>query len=427
MEQLRIKAQELRKKHEYKEAEKIYCKIYNENSFDKWLGWEYADTLKNLNKVDEAISVAKNVYVNNRSFKYIKDLLSWCVYEKYFKNLDANDTKELSELIPIADFLLKITVQDEKLPYEKTVFKIIKLIQKSDINNKYELMIEWLDKLDYKILSKNTYQIKMKNERTIEIASPLEDWFYIKIKCQYNLENYTECIENCDYILCEIEKFHNNQDKWIRRIKANCLWELNKKHESVMELSKLNNEFNHWIIMYELSKMYIEMENFNDGIIIASRLMLLKEPIERKVGAIKLLADLFYKLNKKKEAYVYYMACFEHIYNYDEKNLIKSRIKELNDTYNIKVINNIQCLEEIAIKEIKNDKSRKEGVVSNIIGNRKAGFIKDNISSYYFQMKNVLGTNKNIKMNDIVTFNVIDSFDRKKGKKSEEAIDLILE
>ncbi|MBU3102244.1 MULTISPECIES: tetratricopeptide repeat protein [Clostridium] len=156
----RIIAKKLRKEGNLKEAVVIYKKLWgscNKGNVDVWLGWEYADTLKKLNMLDNAISVCKQIYLSKKGFKYNNDLLSWCLYQKFFKNLDTKEKElNLGQIESIARFIINNTQQDIKLPYEKTVWKIIKLFK--------ELFKEpfdarkiglWLDKLNVDLLKSN--------------------------------------------------------------------------------------------------------------------------------------------------------------------------------------------------------------------------------------------------------------------------------
>ncbi len=426
----RERAKSLRQMKKYEDAEIIYRDIYNNSDLkkvDKWIGWEYADTLKKLNKIDEAIKISKHIYLYNKEFKYIKDLLAWCLYEKYFKDIKQEQIKDIDNLINIGSFITNITIQDEKLPYEKITFKIIKLVQKSEKYNKFEIVNEWLDKLNYKELSKSSYTLNNNEIKKIEIASPFEEWFYYKIKCQYELGNYIQCKENCEYILNEVNRFHNNRDKWIKRIKANCLWNLGEKDNSIKVLQDLNKEFKNIIIMYELAQKYIEIGEMKKGMDIASRAILFNEPIDKKVGIITMLGEIFYKSNEKEDAFVYYSICKDHIYNNSFKINIENRIKELSKDCNIKSQDIMKMFKKVTLSNICFSSERKQGRVLSLLSNNKAGFIKHDSKSYYFKINSLIDKRTYIKIDDKVTFSIVDSFDKRKGNKSEEAIDIIIE
>lgn len=110
-------AKEKRKLKSYEEALVIYQKLWNldNQEFDKWLGWEYADTLKKLGRIDEAIKICKEIYCRESQFKYNNDLLCWLLYERYIKHMSQESTSnDIHKMFEIAEFIIKNTSQDGK-------------------------------------------------------------------------------------------------------------------------------------------------------------------------------------------------------------------------------------------------------------------------------------------------------------------------
>lgn len=414
MEDLREKAKELRSSQNHKEAIIIYKEIIknsNLDKLDKWIGWEYADSLKRNNQLDEAITVAKEIYKKHNDFEYIKYLLSWSLYEKYFKNLEINQISKLhiKQLCRIGSFILKITEQEKKLPYENTVCKISKALENIDFNNeveKYSSIHKWIDKLDINKLSKNSIVIKTDAERNIEKASVFEEMFYLKIKCLFKSENY-EMAKNISMNFLEQDiKFHNDRDKWVRRIVANCEWNLNNKEYAIKVLRELDQVFNHWVIKYELSVKEYNLGNLDEALYYASKGMLGSDPMEKKKSLLKLQSKILSDIGKGEESkYIeeYYSSLKS---NDSDKKELKNKILDISKLF------------------IEVSPGRKSGIVSKILPNNKAGFIQSGSESYYFKKKNVFS--KNIVERNNVNFKVIKSFDMKKKKETLEAIDIIL-
>ena len=179
MNELRNKAKRLRDAKKYDEALKVYKILVDDIQFDnmdKWLGWEYADTLKKCNRLDESILICKNIYQHNKDFNYIKFLYSWCLYEKYFKNLDINNKVNINDAIhicKIGNFIINIIDQNSNTPYEKTIYKIIKLLENINFSNKDEKILKWIEKLDLDKISRDVYVFECNGKR-LEKASMYE-------------------------------------------------------------------------------------------------------------------------------------------------------------------------------------------------------------------------------------------------------------
>ncbi|NFO92657.1 tetratricopeptide repeat protein [Clostridium botulinum] len=407
---LRENARKLKNNKNYKDAITIYKELINNDKLDKWLGWEYADCLKKNNQIDEAIVVAKRIYKENNDFKYIKDLLSWLVYEKYFKNLDLSkdNKKDIEQLCRIGSFILNITIQEKTVPYEITVCKIVKLLENISFENeikKYQTILKWIEKLDINKLIKTPIAIKTNNLKNNEKASVFEEIYYLKIKCLFKIKNYNIAEDLSKKFLKENIKFHNDRDKWTKRLIADCEWNLNNKKESIKLLYELEKIFNHWVIKYEIADKEYKLGNLNSSLYYVSKGILGNEPIEKKKSLLKLQYKVLSSIGKNEESN--YIQAYYLSLGTEENNIdIKKKILDI-------------CKSSIEVFP-----ERKYGVISKILSNNKAGFIQSGKESFYFKKKNVLS--KNIEENNHVNFKLINSFDVKKNKETLEAVDIIV-
>lgn len=410
MDQLREEARKFRDAKEYNKAINIYEKVIENKNLDKWLGWEYADCLKKNNQIDKAICVAKQIYKNNTDFKYIKDLLAWTLYEKFFRSLDDKDISndEIKRLCKIGSFILDITKHDKNLPYENTVYRIIKLLDRNSFSNEqdyYKSVYKWADKLDVNKLSKEPTRIKLRNNKNVEKASIFEEIIYLKVKCLFYMGKYKETEELGLFFISELEKFHNDRDKWAKRFIANCKWNLNDKNNSLILLKDIDRCFRNWIIKYELAQKEYELGNLEDALYHSIVGILGKEPLDKKKSLVKLQVKILYTLKKYDKSKFFN----EFSRSIDNKSLDKKEINKMRE----------ECF---AILE--NICERKKGVVVKILFNNKAGFINADGESLYFKKDNSFS--ENLRENDIVSFKVINSFDAKKNRESVEATDIIL-
>lgn len=412
MDNLREKAKGYRELKEYDKAAKLYKKILEESevkNMDKWLGWEYADTLKRLGDIDKSIEICKIIYSYNKSFKYIKNLLAWLLYEKHLKDIkiDSNlNIDELKEICKVGSFILNITVPEISSPYENTIYKIIRILDKTNIKSKNDIIIKWFEKIELESLNREPKKFKLQDQKEIELASSYEELCYIKIKTLYNLKNYNECIINIEGLLNSNIKFHNDRDKWVKRLEYKCKWELGEKEVACEQMALLSRNFNSWVIKYELSKMYIEQLEYDKASYYLALGLLGKEPLEKKKMLLILINDLL-KYEESK----------------DELLLVRECIRLINENEFFKLKTLKASLNKICIRLINRNKDRREGIVVKTFNDGKSGFIECKNIRYYFKRKN--SYNGIIKVGEKVTFITIKSFDRKKNIDTLEAIEII--
>lgn len=425
----RLKAKELQNSGNDEKAlliyEKLWIKDINNNKIDKWLGWEYAFTLKKIGKIDDAISVCKKVYIITKKFKYINDLLSWCLYEKYFKNIKGDKRpNNFGQIISIAKFIINITQQDDNLPYEKVVWKMIKLYKKPF--KAYEINI-WLNKLNVDLLSNVPIQIK-NNNRIINLASPKESWYYLKSKSLIKLKKYKECNELCDVALNTIKSFHNNYDIWIKRNKAECMAILGNKEEAIKVLKSILTKNKHWSIYQLIFEIEVDMKEYNEGLLYAYFAASTNDPPEKKINLYFLIGNVLQNMGHNKAALMHYLLS-KNIREKKKWNVPKSLNDSIANLSKIEKVNNDKLYSRLkeywAEEKIKLEK-RYDGYIINILPNGKAGFIKCCNQNYYFRTSSFNGNKNKLIKNIAVTFSLINSFDRRKQTNSKEAIDVNL-
>lgn len=428
MEYSRENAKLLFKNKNFEDAVLVYSKLWendiNSKKVDKWLGWEYAKALKQLEKLDEAIGICKLIYKSDTSFKYNRDLLAWCLYEKFIKNLKSKDKVEnIHQTIKIAIFITKITEQDTNLPYEKTVWKIINFYKEPF--NAAEID-RWLCKLNIDLLD-DKQSFALVDNKNIEMASSKEKWYYLKCKSLEKLGKYEECIGLCNSALINVKRFHNNRDIWIEKEKAECLSKLGHKEKAINLLLELLNRNEHWSLHEKIFQIQVELRNYENALSHAYAATLSKDPPR---GKINLYFEIGKVLEERKE-YEYSLIHFYFVKKIREeegwknpKELILS-IERLEKIITINTDNLYKKLKDYWINEKLKLYDRYEGTILKVMPNGKAGFVKLQHNSYYFKCTSFLTKNKNLSEGDKVTFRVIDSFDHKKGIATKEATDIL--
>ena len=426
MDNLREEAKSYRKSREYNKAAEIYKNIIRDceiENLDKWLGWEYADTLKRIGYLDDAIEVCKCIYKKDESFKFIKDLLAWCLYEKYFKN---NNNINIIELEKIATFITKIVEGDnDKTPYNKVVLRMINKFKKPFV---YDKIIQWLEKADLNYLSREPYRVSTKEDREVELASNLEEWYYLYCKTLYYKKDYKKCLIYKEKAFKDINKFHNSYDIWLNRLEYLCYKNLGELNKAIEGIEVLLNKRELWVCYYDLADVYMLLNENNKAILYLSKALLSNGEDKSKIKAYELMGRVLKNIGRYKEAemHLLYGKEIRVKENWKIPDNLKEDLKEIDKSYKDKIIslNLKNDLIDIWRKELLND-NRQYGEIITIGPNNRYGFIKGENENYYFRKSSIIDR-RFIKQGMKVSYKLKKGFDVKKNTESVEAIEILI-
>ena len=283
-----------------------------------------------------------------------------------------------------------------------------------------------MNKLNPALLTNEVYKFVDKDGENREKASPKEKWYSLKSKVLVKQMKYKECIDVGNTALMEIDNFHYDDDMWIKTRIAWSKGRLGLKQEAISELKSLLMIKDNWVIQYDISKLYNEINNLEEALSYAFDAAL-------NCNDFKLQLPLFYDLaiilkdkNKIDMAKKHILLCVK-IRN--ENNWSIS--KELLDQVNFFGLNENNDSAQLIYKELKKYwiKEKKAsmpsvtGKVQKVLSNGKSGFIMgDDNKKYYFKTKSFIGNRGDLIIGLNVIFNVKKSFDIKKGIESDNAV-----
>jgi tetratricopeptide (TPR) repeat protein len=429
----RLKAKEYRLNKQFDLAEDLYMQLWESRShdWDKWLGWEYADTLKKIGKNDEAIQICKEVYHKWKDFKHNNDLLCWALYEKYIKRIQKDATlQEISKAIRIAEFIVSNAKQDgKKSAYESTVFKIIDIIKNKNNINDNEIL-KWIDRLDYNLLTDEVMNYTLSDGLCKEGASRKEQYFSIKTKSLLRMGKYQQCIECCNQALIQINKFHYSNDVWFDTRRNYCIAMTTENEEfelAVQNLVTLADRKKHWSIYGQVLECYMRQGNYKNAIMYGAKALLTKDPVEMKVGllldygsALEKIGDIENAINHFHLSYKTRVKSSWHIPAILQDKIV---VYNINESASIDMstlkrfwLDNAQAGEEMVV-----------GKVLRIMPHGKSGFITaENKESYFFKRSSIVSGYHHLAEGKSAKFRLIESFDVKKQIKSLEAVDIVI-
>ncbi|BES64789.1 hypothetical protein SANA_12280 [Gottschalkiaceae bacterium SANA] len=422
MKEIRSEAKKLKDTGKYHEAIRLYEQIYEE-VFDKWIAWEYSYCLKGSGHIDKAIEVSKSIYKHSSDFKINNDMLAWLLFEKYYKEKKDNYSYiEVDNMYKIALFVPRLVTQEKKSPFERIVLTMIKIIKNHDGNsiNANEKVLNLIELIDPNKLSLEPRISKSSRKQRV-YQSNREMYYATKTKVLLNLDKFSECLDCCEDAYASIKVFHHDNDIWIDIRRALCKAKLEGPLVAIAEMKQISMKKKHWIIFYELGKLYESVGDQENALLNYCRASISSEPIKMKV---KLYYDTYQLLKEAKEknwaeVHAFYIVRIKEQQGWNLTPEL-AEIKKKNEGYDKSIEFIGACLRKYWIDSIHKVLGEKTGKIIKIDKSNRFGFIKSNNESYYFQSKSVLNSHK-IVVNDQVKFCIIESFDYKKNRVSEEA------
>lgn len=418
----RFKAQELRKQKKYSDALPLFKELWEKSEpKDKWDGWGYAYCLNQLKDYKTAYYVSKKVYEIDNSFEYNQSQFAWASYMTNVKEYP--EDASLEELEKFVSEIITVTNHKSDSLFRNQA--ILKVMDHALSKTNWQSVIEWSKSLNPDNLSTEAFKGQSKDGKNFTKPSDKESYFLKLSKALERNEQFQECVAICDKAL---ESFPD--EIWIKWHKGSSLRKLKKYSEAIKLLEEVKLKKKDWFIYKDLSAAYYgdskydkAYENFIDGSISAIRV-----PVPQNRWELYYIgAMILYKLNKVADANKHIAL----VYKLREENSwgIQDFIKKVVDTHKVQLDNtSTQLLDDLKIFW-SNEKSKitplLNGEIKNLMDGRNAGFIKSSGGNeYYFKFSSIIDRKVAPAVGKKVQFNTQKSFDKKKNKESEEAINI---
>lgn len=415
---------------QYEEALPLCKELWESFSatHELWDAHQYANCLKKLNKLDKAEAVCESVYFDfkdvdlspeqSRPFLYIKNLFAWIINDKYIKTIRQPNYQFAATVLDKLVLLYELTQQNESnVPsFSFCALTTLNQLIKMDTPIDYEKFLYVLNKHDPALLSSKAYQYTDSSGKIRENASQREIFYKLKSDTLLKTKSYEECILCCNEAMETLEQFHYSNEIWFARKIAIALGALGNIDEAIKKLEKLIVVSDKWFLLYEIGKLYRQLNQPLRALEYMLRAACTKDPEKMKVSLIESLGDLFNELDEKSFA---------------QDNFLFARQIRLSNDWAVqdKLSQKIVVEREVKFKEIRNSWihrlyqliGSKQGKVNKLFPNKTGGFIQAD-KPYYFQLKNFFGKSDLLKIGDTVIFIVTASYDKKKQIETEEAM-----
>lgn len=230
----------------------IYNQRFEEDpsSFNDFQAMDYVRELKNQGHTDEAIEVGKTFLQVGENLTSFINHYGYALYNKFI-NIDENEIKEKESLFfSMVDEIASLCKQEKYSPLEATINKAMKYVMNQHPID-YQKLSDLLDKLDPLSASVEPFV----NNAGKEYESKREKWYRLKVRCAYELKDYSQCVEVANMAFTQPIKWHYNNLNWVKYYRASALVQLKRYEEAENEFLSLGNKIpsvDSFEILYDL-------------------------------------------------------------------------------------------------------------------------------------------------------------------------------
>jgi cold shock CspA family protein/tetratricopeptide (TPR) repeat protein len=406
--QIRDNAKSLREKGNYREALEPFRILWEDhrNQCNEWDGWGYAYCLRKTGQSEGALDVCREVYKIKPDFDHVKNLYSWCIYDLEIKKEQEEIEKNQKQFFKAAEAILGLSSQEDKYsPFTRTIFAVLDLL-KAKQSYPAEKILEWLNRLDESKLSDENVGKDGKS-----YASDREKWLSYRCKALLHVKQYQECIDVGLSALQHIDKFHYDNDIWIKRYIAKSKYHLGNYQEAINLFEDILSRKQDWFILKEIALCYIGLDDQETAKNFLIEAAITKGGLGFKWEIFLLLGELFKADNQnvKAKKLISLSKKIRENQGWDIPKELAQAVSSL-EIENVSEINTKQLYKELCSEWKKEKLSKlpiKTGWVNNILPNGKAGFISgDDGNDYYFRLDEFQAKSETIKEDLKVEFHV---------------------
>lgn len=406
-----------RKSKKYSDAIELYKELIESGFGTQWEYWGWSYCLNSLKKYDESLEVSFQGMSLYPEFDMLANVRAWALYYKY---VSSNLTEENLFEKGCEEIISILKDRDKKYsPFFTTVFKVIEYYRKKTIYNAQKIE-KFLSVINPDELSCSGRSFLNNQNIKIDIPSDKEKFYMYKSELLMFDGMYEETIELLTPSFQEIKSFHYNNYTWFKRKIAHSYFKLGKCEKALdIYLNEIINVKREWFVQKEIADIYLVQKEIDLAFKYAVDAVLNNKLYEKKLKLYMTLYNILMKMNKQFDA-------FKHIQliNYYRKI---NGWKTDNEVYNIMVKYNISNDEPNINQMIELWRKYKQSFTELIKGkihilfpHGKSGFIKSAEDDFYFNVSSILNRHSvnNTLLNAEVLFEKVESFDKKKNKKS---------
>lgn len=376
-----------------------------------------------------ALSLYRELFSKHRNEcnEWDKRCYAWCIYRLEMKKRNDKISSNEESFLKAANAILNLAPQSD-LVHTITALRVLDYLKSKKPFPAKEILT-WTDKLDPFCLSIDCFSYRDEEGKMREVSSHKEKYYALRTKALEETKQYEECLKLSNEALSCLNKFHFDNDVWFKRRVALCKGYLGQKDQAIEELKQILFRKKDWFIQHEIATFYLDLKRLDDALKYAVDAALGYGRLEYKCELFFLLGKILQAQAKLEEAKKHILLSYQlrRENNWKIPQELQLKIGELQVDAN-NALASKQAYQELKeywqfIKRSNSPKLR--GKIKNILQNNVAGFIcGENNKDYYFNIKDFNGKEGEIKRGLLVEFLVEKSYDKKKERESERAVNI---
>lgn len=431
-------ASELRKAYQFKEALAIYRELWkdHQDQFNEWATWSYAKCAQKCDQLDEAERIVRVCVDKWPDFPQGRQLLAWCHYYRHFQNAPPPNQPVSKEYWRAAEDVVALCADDphsQYAPCVRVVFTIVKRLEDyQDSSENVQKRIDWLDRLDPAQLGERGDSFTDKDGKVRKVASDRENWYSHMSKALLAGKRYDDCMALCKQALGNIRRFHYDNDIWFGKRIAESKAALGLTEEALADCKQLTIKKPEWFLYYDMACLAHKMKDDDQALRYAAEGALAHGPLHFKADLFLLLAVLLRADDQTELAKQH--AQLAASARSEQKWPAKGARRKHFDSFGA-LVEGGPPAKGIA-KQLKKqwqewsaqDLPEHHGEIDWFDNEKGFGFIKvdGQSDSVFFHIRSFKGSEDSFDGGTRVTFTLKDSFDKKKGEMSTQAVDVRL-
>lgn len=405
-------------KKDYREAEKQYRQLFNKfpEACNRYDALHHVQCLKATRQYRLMLNRCRQYFPQFKDFTPLRTMYALSIWYTEIKFADGKTNPEI--LIKAARATAQLCRPDDTYaPYALSILKAA-----GHQNMPPEDCVKLTNLLTPDFLSDKPYTFIHKTGKKIVLPSELEKYFLLRSKALYKIGQYKEARETAQQGLHTIKHFRADNAVWLKRMVYLSLQATENYAEAVKIAEEVSTRQDRWFLKKELSELYRQNGQHSKALNTACDAALQNGDPTKKVRLYSLLAQ-FFEENKQiqdaqKHRLLEYNLRTEKGWRISEE--LKNFVSENSEHKTDSLLRDLRKLWQQTLEE---QTERFTGKIINILAHGKAGFIKGaNGKSHYFSIKNFRGKKPTI--NRPVSFELRPSYDKKKQKASNEAVNI---
>lgn len=409
------KANELRKAGDIPAAKELYIELW-QVSQDKFTAAGLLHCYRKLEEFENALALVDDIKSRYHNFNWVSIECIWTLIQGRLNKVDEN--VDTLTVVNIAEQILSL--RPEFVALKATVFKVIKTAKK---NRDWEILLEWLHKIDPE-------QLQNDNELKKD-WSDKEIWYYYKVIGLIKIGSFIEAIS----LIEEKSSLFPSKLKFFERAKAMIQIAQEKFSEGEKTYAQLVTSRNtDWWLLREYAVILLKNGKDDEAMKLFCKAALSPSPLPNKVTLLTNIGEFALANGKFEDALAHYKLV-EKI-RLEQGWGIPSGLSSIIDDLSSRASMNF---DEASVSELlkkckqywndnlgEEDRPPQVGKTRGLKGKVKLGdqakpfcFIDTKDTSYFCSRMDLPD---GVRDDQFVQFDLKESFDKKKNKKSWKAV-----